>query len=297
MKIETIEAAFSEIEKKQEQVPIEAIEFLHNCKTNKLITDKITFALENAYNDEVYYDKKDNYYYPTPLWYAIVAEEHLCEDLIQPIISLFITEAEDDWDYLDEQGSFLTGKLCEAFREKAVTPILETVREYSKLEVSYPTLFLFDCLYFIDKEKHLPIIFDILKNPEYTWLEPFIIDLAHIQLTETLERIKEIKELKVAENDKDNILFRSMLADYEEVIKELETGVPTYPEQAIPFFKSRANWKDYYKDFYKEEQTFVPPLEKKKKIGRNDPCVCGSGLKYKKCCLPKLKAGEILPHL
>jgi hypothetical protein len=23
------------------------------------------------------------------------------------------------------------------------------------------------------------------------------------------------------------------------------------------------------------------------KIGRNDPCSCGSGLKYKKCCLPK----------
>ncbi|MXS54099.1 hypothetical protein GTI81_15525, partial [Enterococcus faecalis] len=24
---------------------------------------------------------------------------------------------------------------------------------------------------------------------------------------------------------------------------------------------------------------------KKKKIGRNDPCYCGSGKKYKKCCL------------
>ena len=24
-----------------------------------------------------------------------------------------------------------------------------------------------------------------------------------------------------------------------------------------------------------------------KKIGRNDPCPCGSGKKYKKCCLPK----------
>ena len=24
-----------------------------------------------------------------------------------------------------------------------------------------------------------------------------------------------------------------------------------------------------------------------KKIGRNDPCPCGSGLKYKKCCLGK----------
>jgi hypothetical protein len=26
-----------------------------------------------------------------------------------------------------------------------------------------------------------------------------------------------------------------------------------------------------------------------KKMGRNDPCPCGSGLKYKKCCLGKSK--------
>jgi len=24
-----------------------------------------------------------------------------------------------------------------------------------------------------------------------------------------------------------------------------------------------------------------------KKVGRNDPCPCGSGKKYKRCCLPK----------
>jgi len=28
-------------------------------------------------------------------------------------------------------------------------------------------------------------------------------------------------------------------------------------------------------------------FNKKKKIGRNDPCPCGSGMKYKKCCLNK----------
>ena len=27
-----------------------------------------------------------------------------------------------------------------------------------------------------------------------------------------------------------------------------------------------------------------PEQEKGKKIGRNDPCPCGSGKKYKKCC-------------
>jgi hypothetical protein len=30
---------------------------------------------------------------------------------------------------------------------------------------------------------------------------------------------------------------------------------------------------------------FVAPAEK---IGRNDPCPCGSGLKYKKCCMGRL---------
>ncbi|MGA7980992.1 MAG: DUF1186 domain-containing protein [Chromatiaceae bacterium] len=32
-------------------------------------------------------------------------------------------------------------------------------------------------------------------------------------------------------------------------------------------------------------QTATPSTVKKKKIGRNDPCPCGSGKKYKKCCL------------
>ena len=28
-----------------------------------------------------------------------------------------------------------------------------------------------------------------------------------------------------------------------------------------------------------------PPSEPQKKVGRNDPCPCGSGRKYKHCCL------------
>jgi uncharacterized protein YecA (UPF0149 family) len=30
-----------------------------------------------------------------------------------------------------------------------------------------------------------------------------------------------------------------------------------------------------------------PEAQKKIKVGRNDPCPCGSGQKYKKCCLPR----------
>jgi hypothetical protein len=67
------------------------------------------------------------------------------------------------------------------------------------------------------------------------------------------------------------------------------------------------NWSEEEREYYEEEnkilgffespnlqneirQTFDFPLPSKKqkkiKVGRNDPCPCGSGKKFKKCCLP-----------
>ena len=37
------------------------------------------------------------------------------------------------------------------------------------------------------------------------------------------------------------------------------------------------------KELYKEQKA-SGTIRKPKKVGRNDPCPCGSGLKYKKCC-------------
>jgi uncharacterized protein YecA (UPF0149 family) len=41
-------------------------------------------------------------------------------------------------------------------------------------------------------------------------------------------------------------------------------------------------------DFRNESQQkgllYTPPIKTKTNIGRNDPCPCGSGKKYKKCC-------------
>jgi hypothetical protein len=36
-----------------------------------------------------------------------------------------------------------------------------------------------------------------------------------------------------------------------------------------------------------------PAVNEYRDVGRNDPCPCGSGKKFKKCCLPNLEAGEI----
>jgi len=49
----------------------------------------------------------------------------------------------------------------------------------------------------------------------------------------------------------------------------------------LEFFSSR---EDY--DETKEFNDFIySTIVKPKKVGRNDPCTCGSGKKYKKCCL------------
>lgn len=40
---------------------------------------------------------------------------------------------------------------------------------------------------------------------------------------------------------------------------------------------------DRKKELYKEQKN-ATTIRKEKKVGRNDPCPCGSGKKYKKCC-------------
>lgn len=37
---------------------------------------------------------------------------------------------------------------------------------------------------------------------------------------------------------------------------------------------------------------FGSSLQKQKGINRNGPCPCGSGLKYKRCCLPREEAAK-----
>ncbi len=64
----------------------------------------------------------------------------------------------------------------------------------------------------------------------------------------------------------------------------------------IAHFKYRNNKQYHHEsaDFIKEEDTWYfnegtmvpqkPVIRDNPKVGRNDPCPCGSGLKYKKCC-------------
>ena len=71
-------------------------------------------------------------------------------------------------------------------------------------------------------------------------------------------------------------------------IKELEYD----PAGLMPFALGKLN-----QDSMPSRQPEVNPpliLQNKRRVGRNDPCPCGSGKKFKKCCMNKSSGDPLL---
>ena len=66
------------------------------------------------------------------------------------------------------------------------------------------------------------------------------------------------------------LLYKNMVAAKADWLYELPQWKEIFSEEEL-------------KKFYKEQKESTT-IRKPKKIGRNDPCPCGSGKKYKKCC-------------
>ena len=118
----------------------------------------------------------------------------------------------------------------------------------------------------------------IIENVDIRWMD-------HIDAMEQLKRGVGLK----AYGQKDPVVaFREEGFDmFEEMITNIREGTVQYVLCAV--LRTEAD--------VKREQKMQPtttnsgdgteknrPVKKGEKVGRNDPCPCGSGLKYKKCC-------------
>ncbi|MCP3893574.1 MAG: hypothetical protein GY706_02960 [Bacteroides sp.] len=65
-----------------------------------------------------------------------------------------------------------------------------------------------------------------------------------------------------------------------QVAKKLNTG-----EYPLIFESHHARLKSLYRLYKKRHNISTTPVRANRKVGRNDPCPCGSGKKYKRCCL------------
>ncbi len=268
----TIEQAFQIIDKQTVGIPYEAINFLRNSETTTELTDKIVDAISNAYNGEKYYNQTLRLMMPTPLWYAVVAEKHLCEALFQPILQLF--DVEEDWDLLNEQAVYLVGLLAKKYPEKFIKKVLEYIKKSIDKDNKKPYLYSFEALYYA-KEEQFEQIHNMLYLENFLWLDHYVRILGDINHPDTLSHFKKLLP---------KVKGTHVAIELQYYIDAME-GKGSM-EKGVAFCEMRN--EDWEKHYCQMEQIFAAnesPVVENKQVGRNDACPCGSGKKYKHCCL------------
>jgi preprotein translocase subunit SecA len=76
---------------------------------------------------------------------------------------------------------------------------------------------------------------------------------------------------------------------FEEMLKKIDEFVVTrfFKVRLVRNEEQKPQKTDNNQDTRPGKTVKQKTIRKSKKVGRNDPCPCGSGKKYKKCCYPK----------
>jgi hypothetical protein len=288
MKITTKEQAFQALDKHQYGIPFDAIEFLYQHPADEEIVHKIQTAFDNVPSSYATEEIANNN--NTALWYAIVAENHLDIKFLDAIINL-VTQASAGSDFLDEQVSVLIGLIGQKYEAIAVEKTLSAIEKAleDKSKKDNPFLYLFDILFYADIAKHKEVIGHILKHPSNQYATPFAITICYTGFNTFIPELKKLVQVK-NKTPKDRLFEADfLLPDLKSIIKQLEAGKLKEPNDALPYFKQRSTWKKYYQEQAAYFEEHIPEdvgtVKNVQKVGRNEPCPCGSGKKYKKCCL------------
>jgi hypothetical protein len=205
---------------------------------------------------------------PVHAWRAL--GQLRAEEAIKPLIGLFKGLSDDDW-ASDELPDVMM-----LFGEKAIKPLREYLLDSSNKELARATAA--SCLEKIGnknsslKKDCISILAEYLEQS--TVDVPTLSGLVIAHLIE-LEAADSIDVIRKAFNYGNVDL--TVAGDLEDV--EILLGLREKRETPQPNY--------FNPEFEKLSSNFDSFKAKKKKIGRNDPCPCGSGKKYKKCCLNK----------
>lgn len=289
--------AFEILETPQKCIPYDAIRYLYDQAPNAEIKQKVLFWLENAYNDSLEEEEGSVLSSEAAVWFAIVAENYIEEALLDPVINLYI-KVDEDWDLLNEQGAVLIKKLCEQLGDVAVERFLNAIIQQIEAESKLPYLYLFECFKFVDPTKYPEQILSLFQKSNH-WLEgmlEFTIDIQfsqkkHPELIAKVHQQLELLRLEIEMKEtQDHIEERNLRA-----ILSLQEFLSTadYPQTKEEYWM-RGPWEAHYRrqeerleqsPFLDDPHEIPAPISVPKKVSRNAPCPCGSGKKYKRCCL------------
>jgi hypothetical protein len=250
--------------------------------------------LQIMYRSLIEVDSDDLNYNALPhaIWFLYAMQATECLDFAKYLLQISEDEADNFYgDDLVEKTWFLHFMLL----EKGETSLLDVLykpnlSDYAKSPLSvamvqvalhYPerrseVIAWFDKLlqFYIDNIKND----DIIDSAFIGFVEA---DLLDIKAVELLPKLKILHEMQCVNE--------MICGDYNMVVKEIQTNnenhkrtLPTIYELAEgDRFSFHQQEERDFQSFWDEQE---PYTREEPKIGRNDPCPCGSGKKYKKCC-------------
>jgi hypothetical protein len=134
--------------------------------------------------------------------------------------------------------------------------------------------------------------------------------IAMLGLSEMTTRVRDIFEREVI--DRTWLAYRHFEEDLAYALANPDAPHPKWDSEYSPFddtIGELSRWYGFSDQYFDDRRRFdryaarqerppnlvtsrrAPMLNPVRSVGRNDPCPCGSGLKYKRCCLSKARHG------
>jgi hypothetical protein len=286
-------------------VPFAAIDYLRQNRSKE--NENTLLELLNIDQFERY---EQHYVSNAPLWLGIVAEEYLSTELIDIVISWHEQDFIISMDLL-EQSQILIEMLGEKYPEETAKSVISVMKKDIE-KPSRPNIhYLFDGLFFCDPELITEPLMEMIQNWKIRWYEQLVIHIADLQLDSALPLLKD-RLLALKAKRVQDIKENHLIVEIEEAIGVLRGDIELDERARQPWFLSREyNWREmleeseeYFYPSHNEEredfdsgalynllaQNMISPASEPRHVeskpNRNDPCPCGSGKKYKKCCMP-----------
>ncbi len=167
-------------------------------------------------------------------------------------------------------------------------------QEILEVEEAFPNLY-FEYPHFVKGEINICAVYDgknLIHNPDQQdkekYKNTFVKDVYEIKIDLSNYKIYEMgNRINRTSDNHINSDGSCCLGLFDKQFKSL---IGFIKFRVLPFFvwhgyKSKYNKTPPWGEWSHGEQGLKEFKQAKKDLGRNDPCLCGSGIKYKKCCL------------
>jgi len=109
-----------------------------------------------------------------------------------------------------------------------------------------------------------------------------------------LQRSQDIIGMRTQEEEKYDNEVINYLKNDGDIRKAIQSANKIYPSEALNYDASNISDVEAHYNYLLKHAEIMAKMDKgqksntinlNNKVGRNDPCPCGSGIKYKKCCM------------